>query len=78
MLAKFESYLGGEPKFDLADDARIRVKKIPVLRNLCLKEQVGVTVAARKYDLDAVTPFQATDVLNLQPPIDQFRSQGSS
>nr|GLL40869.1 clustered mitochondria protein-like [Ipomoea trifida] len=54
-------------QFDLPDDARILVKKIPVLRNLCLK--VGVTVAARKYDLDAVTPFQATDILNLQPVV---------
>ncbi|XP_019186851.1 PREDICTED: clustered mitochondria protein-like isoform X2 [Ipomoea nil] len=54
-------------QFELPDDARLRVKKIPVLRNLCLK--VGVTVAARKYDLDAVTPFQATDILNLQPVV---------
>nr|GMD59516.1 clustered mitochondria protein [Ipomoea batatas] len=54
-------------QFELPDDARLLVKKIPVLRNLCLK--VGVTVATQKYDLDAVTPFQATDILNLQPVV---------
>ncbi|XP_019151087.1 PREDICTED: clustered mitochondria protein-like isoform X1 [Ipomoea nil] len=54
-------------QLELPDDARLQVKKIPVLCNLCLK--VGVTVAARKYDLDAVTPFQATDILNLQPVV---------
>ncbi|XP_019151088.1 PREDICTED: clustered mitochondria protein-like isoform X2 [Ipomoea nil] len=41
-------------QLELPDDARL---------------QVGVTVAARKYDLDAVTPFQATDILNLQPVV---------
>ncbi|CAH9122850.1 unnamed protein product [Cuscuta epithymum] len=54
-------------QFEVPDDARLRVKKIPALRNLCLK--VGITVAARKYDLDAVAPFQATDILNLQPVV---------
>lgn len=29
--------------------------------------QVGVTIAARRYDLNAATPFQAADVMNLQP-----------
>jgi protein TIF31 len=28
---------------------------------------VGVTIAARKYELDSAAPFQASDILNLQP-----------
>ncbi|VFR02371.1 unnamed protein product [Cuscuta campestris] len=54
-------------QFEVPDDTRLRVKTIPVLRNLCLK--VGVTIAARKYDLDASTPFQATDILDLLPVV---------
>ncbi|KAA8515704.1 hypothetical protein F0562_018685 [Nyssa sinensis] len=54
-------------QFDLPEDARSRVKKISVIRNLCQK--VGVTIAARKYDLDAVAPFQTSDILNLQPVV---------
>lgn len=34
---------------------------------MCL--QVGVTVAAKKYDLSAGTPFQTSDILNLQPVV---------
>ncbi|KAI4333165.1 hypothetical protein L6164_018005 [Bauhinia variegata] len=52
-------------KFELPDDARMRVKKISVLRNLCQK--VGITVAARKYDLNSTSPFQTSDVLDLCP-----------
>lgn len=54
-------------KFKLPEDARSRVKKISVIRNLCLK--VGVTIAAKKYDLNAGTPFQTSDILNLQPVV---------
>ncbi|RWV87882.1 hypothetical protein BHE74_00045012 [Ensete ventricosum] len=54
-------------KFELPDDARTRVKTIAVIRNLCLK--VGITIAARKYDLNASLPFQTSDILNLQPVV---------
>lgn len=30
---------------------------------------VGVTVAARKYDLVSAAPFQASDIMNLQPVV---------
>ncbi|XP_027340006.1 clustered mitochondria protein isoform X2 [Abrus precatorius] len=54
-------------KFELPEDARSRVKKISVIRNLCLK--VGITIAARKYDLSSATPFQTSDVLDLRPVV---------
>ncbi|KAL5719872.1 hypothetical protein ACHQM5_012603 [Ranunculus cassubicifolius] len=54
-------------KFEMAADVRQRVKKVSVIRNLCCK--VGIAVAARKYDLDAAAPFQASDILNLQPVV---------
>nr|XP_043609065.1 clustered mitochondria protein [Erigeron canadensis] len=54
-------------QFELPEDARSLVKKISVIRNLCLK--VGVTIAAKKYDLSAGTPFQTSDILNLQPVV---------
>ncbi|KAI4323379.1 hypothetical protein L6164_022991 [Bauhinia variegata] len=54
-------------KFELQDDARSRVKKISVLRNLCQK--VGITIAARKYDLNSTSPFQASDILDLRPVV---------
>lgn len=54
-------------QFDFPEDIRFRAKKIPVIRNLC--EKVGITVAARKYDLDAVAPFEISDILNLQPVV---------
>ncbi|KAH0784381.1 hypothetical protein KY290_003979 [Solanum tuberosum] len=54
-------------QFELPEDAKVLVKKIPVVRNLCQK--VGVTVAARKYDLDSAAPFQASDIMNLQPVV---------
>lgn len=31
--------------------------------------QVGITIAARRYDLNSAAPFQTTDILNLQPVI---------
>ncbi|KAK8914116.1 Clustered mitochondria protein [Platanthera zijinensis] len=54
-------------QFELPDDARLRVKKISVIRNLCQK--VGISIAARKYDLDAASPFQTSDILNLVPVV---------
>ncbi|KAG0449031.1 hypothetical protein HPP92_027514 [Vanilla planifolia] len=33
------------------------------------KYKVGITIAARKYDLDAASPFQNLDILNLQPVV---------
>ncbi|PKA56552.1 Clustered mitochondria protein [Apostasia shenzhenica] len=54
-------------KFDLPEDARLHVKKISVIRNLCQK--VGLSITARKYDLDAASPFQAPDILDLQPVV---------
>ncbi|KAJ4971494.1 hypothetical protein NE237_004593 [Protea cynaroides] len=54
-------------QFELPEDGRLRVKKVSVIRNLCQK--VGITIAARKYDLYAATPFQVSDILNLQPVV---------
>ncbi|KAF8396095.1 hypothetical protein HHK36_017707 [Tetracentron sinense] len=54
-------------QFELPDDARSRVKKVSVMRNLCQK--VGITISARKYDLDVAAPFQTSDILNLQPVV---------
>ncbi|XWS45688.1 hypothetical protein CRYUN_Cryun14cG0001200 [Craigia yunnanensis] len=51
-------------QFELPEDASLRVKKVSVLRNLCQK--VGITIAARKYDFNTATPFQTSDILNLQ------------
>lgn len=30
---------------------------------------MGITISGRKYDLTAATPFEASDVLNLQPVV---------
>ncbi|KAG8363575.1 hypothetical protein BUALT_Bualt19G0036700 [Buddleja alternifolia] len=54
-------------QFELPGDARQQVKKISVVRNLCQK--VGITIAARKYDFNAVAPVQASDILNIQPVV---------
>ncbi|KAK6162889.1 hypothetical protein DH2020_002730 [Rehmannia glutinosa] len=82
-------------QFELPEDARQRVKKISVIRNLCQKAgllppwpkfsillkhigfflrmspaaPVGITIAARQYDFDALTPFQVSDILNIQPVV---------
>ncbi|KAK7271601.1 hypothetical protein RJT34_27637 [Clitoria ternatea] len=53
--------------FEFPEDARSRVKRISVIRNLCLK--VGITIAARKYDLSSATPFQTSDVLDIRPVV---------
>lgn len=54
-------------QFDLPEDVRIHVKKVSVIRNLCQK--VGISVAARKYDLNDARPFETSDILNLQPVV---------
>ncbi|WVZ73943.1 hypothetical protein U9M48_022192 [Paspalum notatum var. saurae] len=54
-------------QFEVPDGARLSAKRVAVLRNLCQK--VGITIAARRYDLDSSTPFQASDILNLQPVV---------
>ncbi|VAI48732.1 unnamed protein product [Triticum turgidum subsp. durum] len=54
-------------QFEAPDDVRVGAKRVAVLRNLCQK--VGITIAARKYDLHSTTPFQPSDILNLQPVV---------
>nr|POE85715.1 isoform 2 of clustered mitochondria protein [Quercus suber] len=54
-------------QFELPEDARSRVKKVSVIRNLCQK--VGITIAARKYDFNSAAPFQMSDIMNLQPVV---------
>ncbi|KAF1866253.1 hypothetical protein Lal_00024256 [Lupinus albus] len=54
-------------EFVLPEDAWSHVKKISVLRNFCQK--VGITIAARKYDLNSTVPFQTSDVLDLCPVV---------
>ncbi|VVB05448.1 unnamed protein product [Arabis nemorensis] len=54
-------------EFELPELSRTMAKKIPVLRNLCQK--VGISIAARKYDFSATSPFETTDILDLWPVI---------
>ncbi|KAF9675620.1 hypothetical protein SADUNF_Sadunf09G0051100 [Salix dunnii] len=54
-------------QFELPEDVRSHVKKVSVIRNLCQK--MGITIAARKYDLNAAMPFQLSDILNIQPVV---------
>nr|XP_011462553.1 PREDICTED: clustered mitochondria protein [Fragaria vesca subsp. vesca] len=54
-------------EFELPKDARTHVKKDSVIRNLCQK--VGITIAARRYDLNSAAPFEISDILNLQPVV---------
>ena len=37
--------------------------------NIILSLQVGVMIAARRYDLNSAAPFQSTDILDLQPVV---------
>lgn len=39
------------------------------LNLLLLLLQVGITIAARRYDLNSSAPFQTSDILNLQPVV---------
>ncbi|KAK7816936.1 clustered mitochondria protein [Quercus suber] len=56
-----------DDEFELPEDARSRVKKVSVIRNLCQK--VGITIAARKYDFNSAAPFQTSDIMDLQPVV---------
>lgn len=67
LWAEIKEFAVVKYEFELPEDARSRVKKISVIRNLCLK--VGITVAARKYDLSSPTPFQTSDVFDLRPVV---------
>ncbi|XP_024538093.1 clustered mitochondria protein [Selaginella moellendorffii] len=51
-------------QFDFADDFRAIIRKISAVRNICLK--VGITLAARAYNLESATPFEQMDILDLQ------------
>lgn len=31
--------------------------------------QLGISIAARRYDLNSAAPFQTSDILNLQPVV---------
>ncbi|GJN22039.1 hypothetical protein PR202_gb09568 [Eleusine coracana subsp. coracana] len=65
--SKIKEFTKYKYQFDVPDEARLGANRVVVLRNLCQK--VGITIAARKYDLDASTLFQPSDILNLQPVI---------
>lgn len=54
-------------QFELPDDAQSRVKKVSVMRNF--SQKVGITIAARKYDLNSAMPFQTSDIIDLQPVV---------
>ncbi|KAJ3694660.1 hypothetical protein LUZ60_000037 [Juncus effusus] len=54
-------------QFEIPEDVRPKIKRVSVLRNLCIK--IGLLIAAKKYDLEASAPFQPSDILNLQPVV---------
>ncbi|CAL9148830.1 unnamed protein product [Musa hybrid cultivar] len=68
LWSRIQEFANFKYQFELPDAARTRVKKLSVIRNLCQKV-VGITIAARKYDLGASLPFQTSDILNLQPVV---------
>ncbi|URE38722.1 hypothetical protein MUK42_03750 [Musa troglodytarum] len=49
--------------------SRIQNLQISNIRTVRCKISVGITIAARKYDLGASVPFQTSDILNLQPVV---------
>ncbi|URE31156.1 hypothetical protein MUK42_16295 [Musa troglodytarum] len=67
LWSRIQEFANFKYQFELPDAARTWVKKLAVIRNLCQK--VGITIAARKYDLGASVPFQTSDILNLQPVV---------
>ncbi|GFY92163.1 tetratricopeptide repeat (TPR)-containing protein [Actinidia rufa] len=67
LWSDIEEFAKTKYQFELPEDARSRVKKISVIRNLCQK--VGISIAAHKYDLDAAAPFQISDILDLRPVV---------
>ncbi|KFK23748.1 hypothetical protein AALP_AAs50219U000100, partial [Arabis alpina] len=54
-------------EFELPELSKTTVKKIYVLCNL--SQKVGISIAARKYDFSAITPFETSDILDLRPVI---------
>eukprot|EP00252_Welwitschia_mirabilis_P007752 TRINITY_DN19429_c0_g1_i1.p1 TRINITY_DN19429_c0_g1~~TRINITY_DN19429_c0_g1_i1.p1 ORF type:complete len:1424 (-),score=348.01 TRINITY_DN19429_c0_g1_i1:430-4701(-) len=58
-----KEYVKFKYQFDLPEDAKVRVKKMSTFRNICQK--LGLTIAARKYDLDAEIPFKVSDILDM-------------
>ncbi|CAH2064335.1 unnamed protein product, partial [Thlaspi arvense] len=67
LWSDIQEFAKAKYEFDLPELSRTTAKKIPVLRNLCQK--VGISVAARKYDFGATSPFDASDVLDLRAVI---------
>eukprot|EP00897_Mesotaenium_endlicherianum_P009525 jgi/Mesen1/8600/ME000005S08562 len=51
--------------WSLAEDTRAELRRLAVLRALCLK--VGIEMAARTYDLDSAKPFSSADVISMFP-----------
>ncbi|KAF3581857.1 hypothetical protein DY000_02032931 [Brassica cretica] len=65
--SEIQEFAKAKYEFEMPELSRTTAKKVHVLRNLCQK--VGISVAARKYDFDATSPFDATDVLDLRPVV---------
>eukprot|EP00245_Coleochaete_scutata_P017072 TRINITY_DN81_c0_g1_i1.p1 TRINITY_DN81_c0_g1~~TRINITY_DN81_c0_g1_i1.p1 ORF type:complete len:1555 (-),score=405.34 TRINITY_DN81_c0_g1_i1:386-4762(-) len=49
----------------LPDDIHTNYRKMSAIRSLCLK--LGLTMAARPYNLDSERPFEPSDLLDMQP-----------
>ncbi|KAF8099761.1 hypothetical protein N665_0237s0016 [Sinapis alba] len=64
LWSDIQEFAKAKYEFELPELSRTTAKNIPVLRNLCQK--VGISVAARKYDFGAASPFDASDVLDLR------------
>ncbi|CAG7905893.1 unnamed protein product [Brassica rapa] len=67
LWSEIQEFAKAKYEFELPELSRTTAKKVHVLRNLCQK--VGISVAARKYDFEASSPFDATDVLDLRPVV---------
>ncbi|AEE78900.1 tetratricopeptide repeat (TPR)-containing protein [Arabidopsis thaliana] len=67
LWSDIQEFAKAKYEFELPELSRTTAKKVSVLRNLCQK--VGVSIAARKYDFSANTPFETSDILDLRPVI---------
>lgn len=67
LWSQIKEFLKLKYQLDLPEESRWKVRKVSVIRNMCLK--VGISVAARKYDLGVDMPFQISDILDLQPVV---------
>ncbi|CAN8254697.1 unnamed protein product [Cochlearia groenlandica] len=67
LWSEIQGFAKAKYEFELPELSRTAAKKIYVLRNLCQK--VGISVAARKYDFGATSPFDASDILDLRPVV---------